>query len=78
MDNLLSYCGLVDARISTSERDLPVHFTRRVRTIAITVLETFHHYKIIQSKPKKFTKNFVTKTSSEIIVIKFVNKLVKN
>ena len=23
MDNLLSYCGLVDARISTSENDLP-------------------------------------------------------
>ena len=25
MDNLLSYCGLVDARISASEKDLPVH-----------------------------------------------------
>ena len=24
MDNLLSYCGLVDARINTSEKDLPV------------------------------------------------------
>ena len=24
MDNLLSYCGLVGARISTSEKDLPV------------------------------------------------------
>jgi hypothetical protein len=24
MDNLLSYCGLVDARISDSENDLPV------------------------------------------------------
>ena len=24
MDNLLSYCGLADARISTSEKDLPV------------------------------------------------------
>ena len=24
MDNLLSYCGLVDVRISTSEKDLPV------------------------------------------------------
>ena len=24
MDNLLSYCGLVDARISASEKDLPV------------------------------------------------------
>ena len=25
MNNLLSYCGLVDARISASEKDLPVH-----------------------------------------------------
>ena len=25
MNNLLSYCGLVDARISSSEKDLPVH-----------------------------------------------------
>ena len=24
MDNVLSYCGLVNARISTSEKDLPV------------------------------------------------------
>ena len=26
INNLLSYCGLVDARISTSEKDLPVLF----------------------------------------------------
>ena len=25
MNNLLSYCGLVDARISASEKDLPVN-----------------------------------------------------
>ena len=25
MNNLLSYCGLVDARISASEKDLPIH-----------------------------------------------------
>ena len=25
MNNLLSYCGLVDARISASEEDLPVY-----------------------------------------------------
>ena len=28
MNNLLSYCGLVDARISASEKDLPVTVTR--------------------------------------------------
>ena len=27
MNNLLSYSGLVDARISASEKDLPVHRT---------------------------------------------------
>ena len=26
MNNLLSYCGLVDARIRASEKDLPVTF----------------------------------------------------
>ena len=26
MNNLLSYCGLVDAKISSSDKDLPVHF----------------------------------------------------
>ena len=26
MNNLLSYCGLIDARISASEKDLPVQF----------------------------------------------------
>ena len=26
MNNLLSYCGLVDARISASEKDLPVKY----------------------------------------------------
>ena len=25
MNNLLSYCGLVDAKIRTSDKDLPVH-----------------------------------------------------
>ena len=27
MNNLLSYCGLVDARISASEKDLPVQLS---------------------------------------------------
>ena len=28
MNNLLSYCGLTDARMRASEKDLPVHSTR--------------------------------------------------
>jgi hypothetical protein len=27
MNNLLSYCGLVELRLSASEKDLPVHFS---------------------------------------------------
>jgi hypothetical protein len=33
MNNLLSYCGLVIARISASEKDLPVNI-KTIRTIA--------------------------------------------
>ena len=29
MNNLLSYCGLVDARISASEKDLPVMLNQK-------------------------------------------------
>ena len=28
MNNLLSYCGLVDAKIRASDKDLPVHYIR--------------------------------------------------
>ena len=31
MNNLLSYCGLVDPRISASEKDLPVHIDENVK-----------------------------------------------
>ena len=30
MNNLLSYCGLVDARISASDKDLPVRFAKQI------------------------------------------------
>ena len=30
MNNLLSYCGLVDARMSASEKDLPVPFQSEI------------------------------------------------
>ena len=36
MNNLLSYCGLVDARISASEKKLPV-FTRQGEMYFATV-----------------------------------------
>jgi hypothetical protein len=39
MNNLLSYCGLVDARISASEKDLPVirEFARYCKKLIPTV-----------------------------------------
>ena len=38
MNNLLSYCGLVDAAISASEKDLPVHLIP-----SLTVWGEIHH-----------------------------------
>ena len=33
MDNLLLYCGLVDARISASEKDLPVYRANKYKDV---------------------------------------------
>ena len=30
MNNLLTYCGLVDPRISASDKDLPVHYLKHI------------------------------------------------
>ena len=35
MNNLLSYCGLVDERISASEKDLPVTRSFRLKTMTL-------------------------------------------
>ena len=35
INNLLSYCGLVDARISASEKDLPVHIADIYKNIKV-------------------------------------------
>ena len=41
MDNLLSYCGLADAGISTSEKDLPVRLDNFVSRSTDLYLDTF-------------------------------------
>ena len=41
MNNLLSYCGLVDARISASEKDLPVIKIEDCRLIDINALVAY-------------------------------------
>ena len=42
MNNLLSYCGLVDARTSASEKDLPV-FSRLRATVFHRLTGTLHY-----------------------------------
>ena len=39
MNNLLSYCGLVDAKIRDSDIDLPVQFTITEKEIPVNVRE---------------------------------------
>ena len=53
MNNLLSYCGLVDARISASEKDLPV----RVQYIKIPSSE---HVENINCSECQNKNNFCT------------------
>ena len=48
MNNLLSYCGLVDARISASEKDLPVIPIRILdRTASLSIMYTYWETKTI-------------------------------
>ena len=43
MNNLLSYCGLVDSRISASDKDLPVHTYDQ--TLVTTIIGVTKHEK---------------------------------
>ena len=55
-NNLLSYCGLVDARISASKKDLPV--------IHVQMHSHYVHYLFTLSCSKKFKKWWINKTVS--------------
>ena len=35
MNNLLTYCGLIDAKLRASDKDLPVHVTKGVSDLEI-------------------------------------------
>ena len=61
MNNLLSYCGLVDTRVSTSEKDLPVSSSLEILLAAGALLQpptlgvkvevvTIHHEKTSAKK----------------------------
>ena len=41
MNNLLPYCGLVDARISASEKDLPVHNRLRPNHLLLRFVKNY-------------------------------------
>ena len=56
MNNLLSYCGLVAARISASDKDLPVNRTkfkaskiRKIFVLKLNVIFTTDHRKLSSS-----------------------------
>ena len=51
MNNLLSYCGLVDSRISASDKDLPVS-TRQNNVIQKHLITIEHHSLYIQNNGK--------------------------
>ena len=38
MNNLSSYCGLVDAKIRASDKNLPVHNNRHSNTLVLSLL----------------------------------------
>ena len=62
MNNLLSYCGLVDARISASEKDLPV----KGNTVART------DYRFYSSKLWFFFPEALTRKSKTIAYMEHV------
>ena len=61
MNNVLSYCGLDDARISASEKDVPV---TRVRTRVYMVCDSSEFGSIGQFIIHKFLVLFMTILSS--------------
>ena len=46
MNNLLSYCGLTDARIRASEKDLPVQLWQKLKNVCFKTLSIHKLYLI--------------------------------
>ena len=52
MNNILSYCGFVDARISASEKDLPVHINQKIQLGIFSKSETIYlHFIKVWTNP---------------------------
>ena len=44
MNNMSSYCGLVDAKIRASDRDVPVQYTEIIGVLEIRIQVRFQKY----------------------------------
>ena len=67
MNNLLSYCGLVDARISASDKDLPVRFeTSKAKQLhcSSSPFQKDEHTAYPGVKQKPFMQSSVNATSA--------------
>ena len=56
----MSYCGLIEARISVTEKDLPAHITKYF----FQPLDPNNEEDLISSKSEKFKNSFVVRTKS--------------
>ena len=63
MNNLLSYCGLVDARISASEKDLPVFLQM---DIWIPLINVTHNYETDVGNTLHFETMIFSSRSSKV------------
>ena len=53
-NNLSSYCGLVDAKIRASDKDLPVLQMKNYVCLSDPKLSTYYEQSSLQSLPNKF------------------------
>ena len=62
INNLLSYCGLVDAKIRASDKDLPVVFGKK-RDNLILFLGSFYRYGSYKSYNINISQNTISSNS---------------
>ena len=54
MNNLTSYCGLVDAKIRASDKDLPVTLPRLFQTCSVDVFLLFSPESLVSNSQNSF------------------------
>jgi hypothetical protein len=76
MNNLLSYCGLVDARTSASEKDLPVHPMMLIffcQIASATLVQTHYNFYFDMAMHGRNKVFLVNSTADLLITISFVS-----